>query len=413
MRGTAALVVGCGLATAVAGCDWRTFDDIQGQTPVLNLGAPSGFGASDNFGQVVLPIAAPTGGAARYLVSATSVPTLALVDLDPAGNPHSQALDPPPLTDAGAYPVTALGASPDGKQVLLGAPSNGHVYLMTADTTTTVLFASSAEEQFGMGVAVAPLAGQAAPDFVVASSGGLHVYLDGSASAPPLDFASTTACPLLFMPQQGEIDSRPVAVVGQVVAVGTPIGGGGTISLFQVSATAITCLGMLSAAEGVLGRSLAVADFDGDGNPDLLAGAPPRNAYLFKGPLVAGTAPAASITYADSAGRFGTTVAAGDVDGKPGAEALIADPETNVSGKVAAGSVVVYSGPALATKKLVLAAHDPGDGQAYGTSVNVLPFCAQPPCAAAAVRGLALVGSATRTFTYFKLEADDTDPRKR
>jgi hypothetical protein len=419
MRRLAALGFGLALCSA-AGCDWRKFDDLAKQTNVQNIGAPGGFGASDDFGRVVLPVAPPAGSAARYLVSASGVPALALVDLDPAGNANVQALNPPVIADGDS--IVALAASPDGKQVLMGAPGdNGRAYLLSLDATaTTTLFAAnSMETKFGMGVAVGQLAGAAAPDFVVASVNGLHVYLDGNASAPPLDFLSNQApsCPIAGLGSgwfTAEHTTRAMVVVGNVVVVAG--GDASSVFLFQVSDTAITCLGALTgtASEPGFGQALAVSDFDSDGNPDLLVGTPPQKVYLYRGPLSAASTPVAPpITYTDMDSYFGGALAVGDVDGKPGLELLVGARLATVSGMAGAGAVVVYSGSRFATKLALLAANDPGENAAYGTSVNVLPFCAQPPCTATTLRGLALVGSTTRTFTYFKLEADDTDPRMR
>lgn len=401
---------------ASAGCDWRDFDDLAQRAPVRRTGAPGDYAASNDFGRVVVTLPPPADAAARYVVSAQGSPALAMVDLDAAGKAHAQALNPPVIAEGGAFPVTSLAATADGKHVLMGSPASGagRVYLMTAaPPPAVVLFASSlTEDHFGMGVATGELTGAATePDLIVASATSLHVYPDGAAAAP-LDLPVGTPCDLALDPA---LDaryraSRPVAVVGSHIVVGTPSATTfGTVSVFSVAGGQLTCDGVLTGTEGRFGQALTAGDFDGDGTPDLLVGAPPRAVYLFQGPLSA-AARGDMVSYADSAGQFGAAVTAINVDGLPGDEFLVADPDAVVNDQQAAGAVLLYSAAALAAKPTRLAAHDPETGAAYGSSVSVLPFC-PPPCPAAGPRRLALVGSGTQTFTYFLLRSTDMDPR--
>ena len=67
-----ALACGCmALGLAAGGCDWREFDDLKKDTPVLSVGSPSGFGESQSFGQFTLAVAPPADGsaAARFIAS--------------------------------------------------------------------------------------------------------------------------------------------------------------------------------------------------------------------------------------------------------------------------------------------------------------------------------------------------------
>ena len=74
-------------AVGAAGCDWRTFDDLQNQAPVLRVDPPSGFPSANDFGSVLLPVAPPADGsvAAWFLASSTEQTGVALVKIDAAG----------------------------------------------------------------------------------------------------------------------------------------------------------------------------------------------------------------------------------------------------------------------------------------------------------------------------------------
>jgi hypothetical protein len=407
------------LAAALAGgCDWRDFDTQAQGTPVLSVGAPAHYADPRDFGRALVAVAPPANAAARYLVSGVNTATLALVDLDAAGQPTGQALNPLVISEESAQPITALAEVPGQKQVLMGAPASGagRVYLMDlsgAEPNVTLFQSSFADDRFGIGVAAAQLTGSAAPELIVASATKVSVYVDGDGSMAPVE-SSPATCPITLGTDLEPRDrlSRPVVVVGDLVAVGTPSGSvAGTVTLMSVTGGAVTCVRTLTGAEGRFGQALAVGDFNADGVPDLLVGAPPRNAYMFPGPLDAPGA-TATILYPNSAGEFGAAMAAMNVDGQPGDEALIADSDAAVGGTQAAGSLLVYGGPTLATQQMLVAQHDPGTDAAYGSAVTGLRFC-PPPCAAGGGTTLPLVGAATRTFTYFVLGPASVDPRHR
>jgi hypothetical protein len=126
---------------------------------------------------------------------------------------------------------------------------------------------------------------------------------------------------------------------------------------------------------------------------------------------VAGAAPAATITDTTTGGDFGAALAAMNLDGKTGDEALIADPDATVGGQAQAGRVAIFTGATLGTPLMpvpVLSDHAPSSGEVYGSAVAALPFCATSPCPAKPPL-LPLVGAASKIFTYFALGA--ADPR--
>jgi hypothetical protein len=206
---------------------------------------------------------------------------------------------------------------------------------------------------------------------------------------------------------------------GPVIAIGVPgANAPGTVVFYAVSAGAVTCAGILNAPaliSGVVnagfGAALAIGDFDGDGLPDLLVGAPPNAVHLYKGPLTLPAAPTATIGKPASSAEFGAALAALNLDGVKGDEALVGDPGATLNGVTGAGDVTVYTGATLAavTKTPVLTDHSPGTGEGYGSAVAGLPFCAVAPCTAATLTPLPLVGAPGATFTYFTLGL--ADPR--
>jgi hypothetical protein len=420
-----AATAGAGLGAA--GCDWRAFDTLQGETPVLSVGAPSGYPVSSDFGSVLLPLTPPADGsvAARFLGAGSVQTGLAIVNLDVAGQPSGQTVTGSALDDLNDVPVTAMAEVPGMGEALLGAPSvdGGSLLALNLTSLAVSAFQVSSEPQFGVGVAAGNLGGAAAPDFVALSGTAIHVFIDGSSSTD-LSASDSPACPIALLEALPSADRINRAVVigaltgsGTQIAVGTPeVSAGGTVSFFTVDATAgtVTCAQLLSAplaTDTRFGQALAIGDFDNDGISDLLVGAPPNHAYLYRGPIAAGAAPTATIPATTTGGNFGAALATLSLDGTPGDEALIGDSAATVGGQMQAGDVLIFSGATLG-KKLdpVLADRDPGGGEAYGSALGALPFCATTPCAVKPPR-LPLVGTASQIFTYFTL--GPSDPRKK
>ena len=349
-------VVGC-----VGGCDWRDFDDIKAHTPVLSAGAPASYGAADDFGRYVLALSGPATGATggRFVGSAASVASLGVVAIDARGEAASQNVTSDVfLTGAvngQSLPITSLADVPAAIEVLLGAPQagdTGSVYVLTPGPTPAVrLFgAPVGAAGFGLGVAAGQWAGGGAPDLVVVTQDELDVFIDGDASQMAAATPPGPDCPLALAGDVSMVDRNNRAVLvapltgaatSQIV-VGTVASGGneGAVSVFDVDATtgAATCVFAYRNAAPLFGHALATGDFDADGAPDLLIGAPPTGAFWVRGPLTATSAVLPVTLTGAGGGQLGASVAALDVDGQPGDEAIVvSDPAATVAGQMLDG----------------------------------------------------------------------------
>jgi hypothetical protein len=411
----------------VAGCDWRDYDHLKSETPVLSIGPSGGYSSADDFGRHLLALAGPAAGdkGGRFVVSAANHPEIGVVALDETGKVTVQATASPVFGQGGVtLAITSMAELPGTNKVILGAPEadgNGSVYLLTVGTTLAVesFLSPDDQERFGLGVAGGALAGGAAPEIVVASGSQLTVYLDGDpAQAVP---AVPGPCPLDLSTGLLSRDRQNRAVlVAQLtgsgppqIVVGTPTGeaGMGAVDVFTVDATTgvATCAFSFASAKPRFGHALATGDFDGDGTTDLLVGAPPAGAFWIRGPLTAGSPilPVA-LGATTTTGELGFSVAAVDLDGDGADEALVSDPDATVDGKPFAGEVRVAGGQMLDVQGTSLHRATAGANDALGNEVRALPFAGPTK-----TKVVPLVGGAKNVYGFFKVAAKDTDPRKR
>lgn len=175
----------------------------------------------------------------------------------------------------------------------------------------------------------------------------------------------------------------------------------------------------LARSRAGFGVAMARGDFNGDGRPDILVGAPPDRAYVFLGPVLAGYDPSMA-TQAPVAvpgmpvvpppgvegtgAQFGLRVAAADLDGDGRDEMIVAAPDAIVKGQTAAGRIYVYK---LGNPTpMVIEDAQPQSGSSLGHDVGAVRFVA-PACEAtsqpARARSILLGGMRTEIFAYFGL----------
>ena len=446
----AGLLLGAGAASAVSlsGCNWSTFSSDADKAPVRSIAAPSNFKAAD-FGRSLLPLSSGQGKAAAFVATSINDMNIALVTIDTAGGVSSAAVPGTSLTEVEDSVISSLveDASGSPTKLLLGSPKlhnlgYGRVYTyalspMLDETVTTLpVPLGPTEPGLGRGLAAGTLAGvEAKADYVVASDSQMVVLVDG-AVATSAGMIGAVGCDPTF---DLNLDARyrlkravltarlwldpPGTNVQQVVSASPhAVNPGGRLSFFSVtgggSPFALNCLASATAPALTptdirprFGTSLASGDFNGDGNVDLLVGAPGQNAYVYFGPFPPGGLPT-PVTIADSEGvDFGYAVAALNIDGHVGDEALIADPLAAVGGQDRAGRVTAFAWQASTSSMVAIktyADHSPEANANFGSTVNALKFCSATPspavgtpCPEASAAHILMVGASNEVFIYY------------
>ena len=433
--GAVAVVALAGLG--LGACSWGAFDDLADTTWVDSAGTPSGFD-SRLFGEGLASGGVSVGEGASFMVLGRSNDIVARFSYDRAGTLTSQGAEVRDLLDnAGPLPqFPAFAGDRYGTNVALaainGAPPGSDISVGVWDAVTLDPVGSFPLDVDGDPEAkvVGDLAfgrtgaGElAATDIALAREDEIVVIADYSGDAPV-----TTSClhsnRFAFSIVSGDFDP---ATDGDeiVIAVGNESRDEVPSQLIILNADLVEQAFVPGAAsqcrddgagrsyllnidppeqEPDFGSAMITGDLDGDGSLDLIVSAPASNTvYIYQDLDVAGGDPGTPVAVAIPAGAigFGTSLAAGDLDGDGADELAIGDPRGFAEDVMFGGNVYLYQGGASLGTPLVLHDAEPEGDQFFGQSLLIAPF--------GAADHILVVGADAEVFTYFdtNLPADD------
>ena len=431
-----------------AGCDPGDFGAALDKAPVRFIGAPGGFGS--DVGRTLLPLAPPTDQpkvAARLLFAGIDQPSLAVADFDGNGKPRVQTassadlsalglasdqggissaawLVAPPATGSAALGMIVLGTPGVGAS---DPPVGGVAFLkLVADPggklafETARVFGPGPAGHFGLAVASGRVTQATADEAIVVSDTEVHVL-----QFPSGDVVSTCAVALQTPPDL----HRSLAVANflsagnQQIAVGLPVKGGiGKVVILQhgfnsvsgaeeLSCTSLPGLSVPSGNPPGFGTALAAVP-RADGMADLVVGAPPDRAYLFRSPFDGTTLPK-MFTNGDPTSEFGQRVALVDVDGDGTKELAITALQADVGSTKKAGEVFVYKldGDGITPIAVLHDSTPTANTEFFGIGLADLEFKSSRACANGKDVHLLVAGADTGIFTFFNFPNSQPDPR--
>jgi hypothetical protein len=386
MRATHASMLTTVAALSLLGlpaCNPSSFNSVFDKAPVASF-SPAGSSTSSMF---VLPLPVPaeagTTSAARMLVTRTDSDYLAVADYDMNGKVTLSVASGVERSNVGAAVNSAAvladaillgtpryggGPIPGGRVSLLSlVPQSGGGYSFI---TQAGIQGGTNLPRVGVSVAAGFVTGATTGDFVAVSDGSVQVLgPDGKTVLASTDSPTGLTCATVQLSDPNNLYAfRPVAV-GNVLAGGQDeivLGGKligenlGRVIFVQYDGTKVLpCPSkfLLQGASQYFGTSLAIADFDGDGNKDLAVGTPPDRVYVYFGPLDGVTDPAVTILGAPST-AFGQKIASYTPPGQASAQLLVADPSASVGDRVGAGMVLLFNVTKPATTPTTLTRAD-------------------------------------------------------
>lgn len=420
----ALLSVSLAVLSAASACSFAKFDELEERAPVIRA-EQSGSIRSTVFGQLLLGIEQGSADGGRLVVAGTGEnPAINTLSFGPNGALRSsqssseayaddlrlEGLVPRGLTPApSAEPLQGSeGQQLPGPFVYIGANDSDSGRVVVADVVEFAAAGAvepSVEQlevqprEFGAAVSGARFTRGAGEreDLVVGGRGRIWLF---QAKTWPRQWTERSLADVgEGWPSQNDDNSvfRAVAAGnldasdGDEVVVAAPDAGYVAI-LTDVAA----CLADEDRCEGNLrrlepgggatpqgtafGRALLVTDLDGDGEAELLVGAPDAPSggavYVFDRAAVAGGAPR-RIAAPSGARGFGRALAFGRVDGTDKRLLAIGAPGTSVGegdGTSDAGKVYLYERTDLTRPKAEIALKTPAEGDQLGAALTTMAF---------------------------------------
>jgi hypothetical protein len=423
-------------ATLLGACNWAAFDDLSDTTWVDTAGSPDGFD-SRLFGEGVAAGGVPSASGGSFAIVGRSNDIVASFSYDAAGALTARGTDVRDLLgNAGPLPqwpafagdpysqnvaLAAINGAPPGTDISIGvwnatslAPAGNFPLDPDGDQEAKVVI----DLAFGKTGSGDP----AATDIVLARGDELVVISDYEGTETIVSCQHSNRFAFSIVAGDFEPDTAGDEVI---VAVGNESREDAPSQLIVLDAAIIDqtfvdgavsqCSDALvgtsyllnidpPAQEPDFGSAMVTGDFNGDGALDLAVASPATNTvYVYTALDIAGaTAGIPGVIAAVSGGvAFGTTLAAGDIDGDGADELAIGDPRGFAEGAQFGGYVALYPGGDTFGTPLVLHDAEPEADQFFGQSLAIVPFGASDH--------ILVVGADGEVFTYFDTNLPEDD----
>lgn len=396
-------------------CDPRIFDDLADEAWVHSDKKPGGL---DSIGYGI-GLVAGGGDAFHYIAAAAAPPAVVMVKFDRSGGRSAESEEirkTLPSAEALTAPL-AMASDPSG----FSSP-RGNVAVATFDGSLASLFmvrgenGRSTEPSFNLkggtistGVAFGATDASAAVDLVAISGSEINVMANYQSLSDPnggksCSFGGTGGGVLVADLNLAAGDEVVFAVDGTIQIAAA-------LSLIAAADASEGCFDSVSAlgtiaapgGEASFGAAMLTADFDGNGELDLVVSAPAeKTVYVFMNYSTETPSPGQAVSAPGGAVEFGISIAAGDFDGDGRDELVVGDPGQSVSDHDQAGIAYLYTTNASGALQAPLELHDasPETDQRFGQSLTV----------SRAFGGENLVvGAKNEVFSYFRTPLSDDD----